>query len=345
MPFIADDALAVQHLERIRETAGEIGRDVTVMEVCGGHTNVIMRYGIRQLLPSNVKLISGPGCPVCVSSQHDIDCMIRLAQEGVPVATYGDMMRVPGSDGSLEGVKAAGGRVFEVYSATEALALAGEQRDLVFFGVGFETTAPMTSYLLEKGVSVYSVHKLVPPALATLVSSNSRIDGFIDPGHVSTIIGTRPYEIIPVPQAIAGFTAERVLRALRILLEMIRDGKKTVVNCYPEAVKEEGNPEAQKLLRKHFRVCDSDWRGLGRIPQSGFEVRDASLDAKVRYADVLEGVPKAKSTGCRCAEVLMGEIEPRECPFYKRSCTPEHPRGACMVSAEGSCAISVRYVR
>jgi len=331
------------HLERIRETAADIGRDITLMEICGGHTNVIMRYGIRDILPKNIRLISGPGCPVCVTSQRDIDCMIELAMSGIPVATYGDMMRVPGSRRSLEDAKAGGGTVYEVYSTTEVVELGKKHPGIVFFGVGFETTAPMTAYLLENGVCAYSAHKLIPPALAALSAGEVKVDGFIDPGHVSTIIGVRPYRAVKVPQVISGFTPERILRGIMLLVGLIRDGKDIVVNGYPEAVKEEGNRKAQRLLDRHFYKADCDWRGLGTIPKSGLEVRDDTLNAKILHKKLLEKVPAPKKSGCRCAEILKGLIEPTQCPLYKKTCTPENPRGACMVSGEGSCAIYHRY--
>jgi hydrogenase expression/formation protein HypD len=313
------------------------------MEICGGHTNVIMKYGIRELLPENIKLISGPGCPVCVSAQQDIDCMIALAHHNIPIATYGDMLHVPGSNHNLEHAKAAYGNVFEVYAVTEVIELQKKHPDLVFFGIGFETTAPMTAFLLQQGVCVYSIHKLVPPALKILATGDVKIDGFIDPGHVSTIIGRQVYEDIPVPQVIAGFTPERILRSLRLLVELISENKARVINGYPEAVQEEGNTKAQTLLNTHFVVSDANWRGLGIIPQSGLEVKDNRLNAKVKYQERLAKVPEPKKTACRCGDVLRGFIEPMQCPLYKKVCTPQSPSGACMVSEEGSCAIAYRY--
>ncbi len=338
-----DRQLIRKHVESIRKTAEQIGRHITIMEICGGHTRTIIRYGIRQMLPGNIRLISGPGCPVCVSSQHDIDCMVEIAGSGVPVATYGDMLRVPGSRQSLEDVKASGGKVFEVYSATEVIELKDKYPDIIFFGIGFETTAPMTAYLLEHGITVYSVHKLVPPAMESLSRGKAGIDGFLDPGHVSAITGPEVYSKIKVPQAIAGFTPERILRALCILLELIRDRRPVVINAYPEAVKDGGNKEAQMMLKKHFLVSDSEWRGLGFLPMSGLEPRNSKLDAKKRYNDLVRNVPAAKKTACRCGDVLKGLIEPVECPLYSKSCTPETPQGACMVSAEGSCAIHYSF--
>ncbi len=331
---------AIAHsLESIREKAASIGRDITLMEVCGGHTNTIMRYGIRDILPKNIRLISGPGCPVCVTPRHDIDCMIALAESGVAVATYGDMLRVPGSSSSLEMARASGQEVFEVYSAEEVLDLKKTYHDIVFFGVGFETTAPMTGFLLKKGVPVYSVHRLIAPALEVLLSGEVKIDGFIDPGHVATITGIGPYEAIRAPQAIAGFSPELILRAIDAIAGLILMGKTGVVNSYPEAVRPGGNPVAQRLLEDVFVISDSAWRGLGTIPASGMEVRDKELDAKYLYRNIFSSVPEPKKTACMCAEVLMGAIEPVGCRLYRNSCTPEDPKGACMVSREGSCAI------
>ncbi|MBN1157099.1 hydrogenase formation protein HypD [Candidatus Woesearchaeota archaeon] len=333
-----------RYIGKIKSDAKKLGRIVTIMEICGGHTNTIMKYGIRDLLPKNIRLISGPGCPVCVTTQFDIDCMIEIAKN-VPVATYGDMMKVPGSNSSLEDAKANGAKIFEVYSAEEVLELKKNNPSVVFFGIGFETTAPMTAFLLKKKICVYSAHKLVPPALTALLDGDVRIDGFIEPGHVSTIIGTKPYHKIKIPQVVAGFTAERILRAVSILVELIAENKDIVINGYPEAVKEEGNTNAQRMLNEYFKVVDSGWRGLGIIPKSGLEVKDGNLNAKIKYKNIIKEVPPPKKTACRCGEVLKGLIEPAECPLYKKACTPEDPKGACMVSAEGSCAIAYKYGR
>lgn len=333
-----------KHLENINSNAKKLKRNITIMEICGGHTNTIMKYGIRELLPKNIKLISGPGCPVCVSSQFDIDCMIELAHKGIPIATYGDMMKVPGSKYSLEDAKAKGGKIFEVYSTTDVLKLKNDYPNILFFGIGFETTAPMTAFLLENKVTVYSVHKLVPPAMNALISDNDiLIDGFIDPGHVSTIIGLSDYEKIKIPQVVSGFYPEQIIRAISILVELILKKENIIINGYPEVVKKEGNLVAQKLLKKHFYVSDSEWRGLGNLPKSGLEVLDDKLNAKIKYKPILSKVGTPLKTGCRCGEILKGLIEPDMCPLYKKACTPSNPVGACMVSDEGSCAIYYRY--
>ncbi len=335
--------LVNNHIRCIRQYALEIKKKVTLMEICGGHTHVIMKYGIRDILPKNVRLISGPGCPVCVSTQRDIDCVVELARNGIPIATYGDMLRVPGSMWSLEAIRGQGGKVFEIYSTPEVVELQKKYHDIVFFGVGFETTAPMTAFLLKKNICVYSAHKLIPPALQALAAGDMHIDGFINPGHVSTIIGVQPYTSIRIPQVIAGFSAEQIMRSIRILLELIRDHKPIVVNGYPEVVLEQGNTQAQILLRQHFTIVDSEWRGLGMIPKSGLEVKNDACNAKIRYNDILGKVKPCTKTQCRCGEILKGLLEPCDCPLYKKVCTPQNPLGACMVSAEGSCSIYYRY--
>ncbi|MEM0467089.1 MAG: hydrogenase formation protein HypD [Candidatus Thermoplasmatota archaeon] len=335
--------LLKNHITHINRYASEIKREVTLMEICGGHTNVIIRYGIRDILPENIRLISGPGCPVCVTTQHDIDCIVECARHGIPIATYGDMLRVPGNKMSLDEIRGKTGMVFEVYSASEVVELQKKYPDIVFFGIGFETTAPMTAFLLDKKICVYSAHKLIPPALKMLASGDLKVDGFINPGHVSTIIGIQPYTKIRIPQVIAGFSAEQILRSIRILLELIRDKKPIVVNGYPEVVRQQGNKNARLLLKKYFTVVDSEWRGLGVIAKSGLEVKNATLNAKHKYYDTIKNVLPSKKTPCRCGDILRGLIEPTECPLYKKQCTPKNPQGACMVSAEGSCAIYYRY--
>jgi len=331
-----NEELAKEHITRIKSLSKGIG-NITIMEICGGHTNVILKYGIRDLLPSNIRLISGPGCPVCVSAQYDIDCIIELANH-VPVATYGDMLRIPGQHKTLEDAP----NVYEVYSATEVLKLRNQYPDIVFFGVGFETTAPMSAYLLSQGVCVYSVHKLVPPAMKSLIIGKVAIDGFINPGHVSTIIGSNAYDM-EIPQAIAGFSPEKVLRALSFLIQMIKNNNNSVVNAYPEAVTAQGNIKAQKLMNTHMQMYDADWRGLGTIPGSGLETKDPKLNAKKLFGQLFKKIKHQPKTECRCGDVLRGLIEPSDCTLFKKSCNPDNPQGACMVSAEGSCAIYYQY--
>ncbi|MBD3202786.1 hydrogenase formation protein HypD [Candidatus Woesearchaeota archaeon] len=331
------------HIRKIKTLSEKINKNITLMEICGGHTTVIMKYGIREILPDNVSLISGPGCPVCVSSQKDIDCVIELAKNNIPVATYGDMLRVPGTRDNLEKIKAESGNVFEVYSTTEVISLKNKYPDIVFFGVGFETTAPMTAYLLKKKICVYSVHKIIPPAMKILISGNVKIDGFINPGHVSTIIGVKEYKEIEFPQVISGFTPEQIIRGVSMLLELISKNENKVVNGYREVVRNKGNEKAKRLLNEMFSVEDSEWRGLGNIADSGLEVADNGLNAKIKYDKIISSVPEPKKTACRCGDVLKGLIEPGDCPLYRKVCTPENPKGACMVSKEGSCAIYYEY--
>lgn len=332
--------------ERLIQQIGEIARgmgDVRIMEVCGGHTNTIMKYGIREILPKNIKLVSGPGCPVCVTAQKDIDNVIELALKGIKIATYGDMINVPGSKMSLKDAQELGADVKTIYSVSQI----ANEKDRIFFAVGFETTTPMTAALLEKGIKVYCAHKIIPPAMR-LLTKEMKIDGFIDPGHVSTIIGSEIWEEleIPAPQVISGFKPEGLLKATYELLKLIKEKRNDVLNEYPEVVFPGGNPAAKKLIDKHLKVVDNEWRGMGTIPNSGLAPRDETLDAKIIFKDLLKEVKSSEETGCRCGEVVRGSIEPKQCKFFGKECTPENPKGACMVSeSEGACAIAYKYGR
>lgn len=348
-------------IELIRKMALKIGRNVNLMEVCGTHTQAVARHGIRSLMPKNVKLTTGPGCPVCVTAQEDIDAIVSLALAGVPVATYGDMMRVPGYFGSLDGARERGAEVFAVYSTEDALDLRKKYPDLVFFGLGFETTAPMTAYAVKKGLTVYSTHKLFLPAMEALLKIGElKIDGYICPGHVSTIIGVKPYEVMKVPQVITGFTAEDILVGVYMLLKQIKENRVEVENEYLRSVRTEGNPKAYGEIFKVFGVADcpeasrggsygeSNWRGFGIIPKSGLEIKSKykKFDAKIKYKNILSKVDFSQSrkpTGCKCGEVIRGLKEPRQCPLFKKICTPENPVGPCMVSQEGACNVEYRY--
>ena len=319
----------------------ENGRMITLMEVCGGHTNTVMKYGIRDLLPSNVRLISGPGCPVCVTAQEDIDAMIALARSGVPVATYGDMMDVPGTNGSLAQARARGADVRMIFTADEMLR--SENKGRVFFGIGFETTMPMTAYLLEQGVMVYSTHKVILPPMRLLVQ-DSLVDGFIDPGHVSCIIGAEVWTCLSVPQVISGFQPGQVVRAVYKLLDLILKGDSSVINDYDEVVKPGGNLKAKALIAKNMKTVDAKWRGLGVISASGMDPLEDRLNAKMQYAERLKAIRSVENTVCRCGEILQGKCEPVDCPVFGTACTPEHPVGACMVSeTEGACGIAYRF--
>jgi len=329
-----------EYVEKIKTLARDMG-DVKIMEVCGGHTNTIMRYGIRDILPPNIKLISGPGCPVCVTSQYDIDCAIELALSGVKLATYGDMINVPGTKTNLLDARARGADVKVIYSADQIIG----EKDRVFFAVGFETTTPMTATLLKNNIPVFCAHKLIPPAMKILVKEMN-IQGFIDPGHVSTIIGSDIWgELdIPVPQVISGFKPEALVRATCILLELIKNKEVKVVNDYPEVVFSKGNVLAKKLIEETMRPVDAEWRGMGVIPGSGLAPRNEALDARILYKDLFKNIVSRENSQCRCGEIVRGMIEPRECPLFGTACTPENPQGACMVSeSEGACAIAYKY--
>ncbi len=338
-------------IQRIKEEAIKIDRNVNLMEVCGTHTQAVARYGIKELMPRNVKLTTGPGCPVCVTAEEDIDAIVSLALAGVPVATYGDMMRVPGYYGSLDQAREKGAKVFDVYSTEDALELKKKYPDLVFFGLGFETTAPMTASAIKKGLTVYSTHKLFLPAMKALLNIGElKIDGYIAPGHVSTIIGIEPYKSMKVPQVITGFTAEDVLVGIYMLLKQISENRAEVENEYLRSVKKEGNPEALKEIFEVFNIGDGNWRGLGIIPKSGLEIKNKykKFNAKIKYKNIINKskVKSQKSKvglGCKCGEIIRGLKEPYQCPMFKKVCTPDNPVGPCMVSVEGACNVEYRY--
>jgi len=354
-----DPAAARVLLEHI--TALAQGRRLKFMEVCGGHTHAIYRHGIEQMLPEGVELVHGPGCPVCVIPMGRVDDAIAVARRsGVMFTAFGDMMRVPGGNGTLLQAKAAGADVRVVYSPLDALALARDhpERHVVFFAVGFETTAPSTALTLlrarELGVENFSVFcnhvTIVPPIKAILDSPDLRLDGFIGPGHVSTVIGQRPYRFVPgrygKPLVTAGFEPLDVLTAVAMLLEQLRDGRCEVENQYTRAVREDGNPRALQViadvfeLRPHF-----EWRGLGFIAQSALRLRPefAPWDAEIRFE--VPGVRVADPKACQCGEVLKGVIRPWECKVFGTACTPESPIGTCMVSSEGACAAYYNFGR
>ena len=336
-------------IERIGGLAEGIGRDINLMEVCGTHTQAVARAGIRALMPTNVHLITGPGCPVCVTAQEDVDAIVSLALAGVPIATYGDMLRVPGHLGSLDEAREKGAKVFSVYSVEDALRILEECPDLVFFGLGFETTAPMTAYAIKKGLTVYSTHKLFVPAMKALLNIGElKIDGFISPGHVSTIIGVGPYEGMGVPQVITGFAPDDILVGIYMLLKQIKEGRADVENEYTRSVRKEGNPTAYGAIFEVFEVADGNWRGFGVIPKSGLEIKRkfGKYDAKTKHKDILDKMDFSKSrrpTPCKCGEIIRGLKEPKDCPVFGKVCRPENPIGPCMVSVEGACNVAYRY--
>ncbi len=343
-------------LERIAELAGD--RTVNLMEVCGTHTVSIGRYGFRSILPAGLKLLSGPGCPVCVTANRDIDRAVALARvPGAIVTTFGDMIRVPGSTSSLAQEKAAGRDVRVVYSPLDAVELAEREpgREVIFMGVGFETTAPLiAAAILEadaRGLSnffVFCVHKLTPAALRAIAQDpETAIDGFILPGHVSTIIGLAPYRFLAeefgIPGVVCGFEPVDILAGVERLVELVRTGTAAIENAYPRGVADEGNPVARSLIDQVFEVADASWRGLGELPSSGLKIRSefSRFDAERRFDTEVE--PTREHAGCRCGDVLRGVIAPPACPLFDRVCTPENPVGPCMVSSEGSCAAYWRF--
>ena len=353
-----DPVLAKRLLDRIAATAERVGTPVTIMEVCGSHTQAIGRYGIRRLLPPEIRLISGPGCPVCVTSASDVDKALWLAgREGLVFTTFGDMMRVPGTEGaSLQRLRASGADVRVVSSAMDCMALAQkeEKREVVFMGIGFETTAPTIAAMVQtsrkRGIhnlSVFSVHKVVPPALRLLVADlEINLDGFLCPGHVSIILGSAAYAFLPEAgkaAIIAGFEPVDIIEGVLLLLEQLERGKPEVVIQYSRVVRPEGNHRAMAVMADVFMTGDAEWRGLGTIPGSGlfFRPEYEDFDAEKRF-----NVPEIHgedNPGCSCGTVLRGLMDPEECPLFRAVCTPANPVGPCMVSSEGSCAAHYRY--
>lgn len=337
------------------------GRRVKLMEVCGGHTHAIYKHGLQDLLPSNVELVHGPGCPVCVIPMGRLDDAIAIAKTpGVIFATYGDMMRVPSSTGSLLDAKADGADVRFIYSPLDALTLARKNpdRQVVFFAVGFETTAPSTAATLlrarDEGLSNFSVfcnHVTIIPAIkAILDSPGMELDGFIGPGHVSTIIGAGPFEFIPrdyhLPLVVSGFEPADILQSVVMILRQLRTGPVTVENQYARVVRAGGNRRALEMLAETMQLRPFfEWRGLGFISQSALALRPefAAFDAEVRFE--VPNVRVADPKACQCGEVLKGVIKPWQCKVFGTACTPETPIGSCMVSPEGACAAYYNYGR
>jgi len=333
-------------------------RPVRLMEVCGTHTTSLFRNGIRSMLPDSITLLSGPGCPVCVTAQEEIDAFIALSRgQEVIITTFGDLMRVPGTHSSLQKERAEGQDIRMVYSTSDAIEIAknNPNKKVVFLGVGFETTAPTIASAIisakDLGLNnffVFSAHKLVPPALIALLELEKiEVDGFMLPGHVSVVIGSKAYlplvEKYQIPCAIAGFEPADMLQAIFTLVKQIEDGAARVENVYPRAVSFSGNERAQKIIRDVFETVDVRWRGLGIIPQSGLKIREefSALDAQRVFRIDLPEAEDPK--GCACGEILTGIKSPPECPLYKKICTPADPVGPCMVSSEGTCAAYFRY--
>jgi hydrogenase expression/formation protein HypD len=352
-----DPALARRLFDEI---AAATTRPWAIMEVCGGQTHSIIRHGIDQLLPADIELIHGPGCPVCVTPLEMIDRALAIAaRPDVVFCSFGDMLRVPGSHDDLFTVKARGGDVRIVYSPLDALSIAEAEptKQVVFFGVGFETTAPANAMAVHqayvRGITNFSMlvsHVLVPPAIEALMTSPTcRVNGFLAAGHVCTVMGTRQYDPLAerfgVPIVVTGFEPLDVLDGIRRCVVQLEQGRAQVENGYPRAVQEHGNPAARAMLDEVFEVCDRQWRGIGLIASSGWRLteRYSDLDAECRFdvgaIDVVEPV------ACRAGEVLQGLIKPDECECFGTSCTPRTPMGATMVSSEGACAAYYQYRR
>ncbi len=332
---------------------GYDGRKLRIMEVCGTHTHEIFRLGIRKLLPESIELISGPGCPVCVTPVGFIDeaCCLAL-EKGCVICTFGDLIRVPGTEMSLAGARAQGAQIKTVYSPLDAVELAKKEPDkqVVFLAVGFETTTPSACLAVEKAkaagldnFSILCANKTMPNAYQALKDS---ADAFLFPGHVNAITGNAACRELckqGVSGVVAGFTAKELLTALAVTVTLLQKGEPFFVNCYPRVVKDEGSPAAQRLMEKVMQPCDSEWRGLGMIKMSGMTLRDeyADFDARKKYSlPEMKGKP---NPACRCGDVLQGKCKPSDCKVFGKVCTPQHPVGACMVSGEGACSAYYQY--
>jgi hydrogenase expression/formation protein HypD len=356
LPDFADGELAKRLMERITEMAPSSGT-LNIMEVCGTHTMEIARIGLRDMLPPTIRLLSGPGCPVCVTPAEIIDAASECALvHGATVLTFGDMIRVPGSRESLQQVKARGGRVDVVSSPLQAVkkAAGNMEQQFVFIAVGFETTIPAVALAVKKAaaeslknLTFLVSHRLVPPALNLLANDpDLMLQGLIAPGHVSAVLGESAYAVLKesgIPAVIAGFEPLDLLGALLVLLEMFSDGTCEVRNMYPHVVRPHGNPRAVALMNEVFEPIEAHWRGIGTLPDSGLTLREPFIgyDTARRYNLTLQR--SGTDSGCLCGEVLRGHITPDECPLFGRTCSPEKPVGACMVSSEGSCAAYFKY--
>ena len=331
---------------------------VRFMEFCGGHTVTIFRYGIRQVLPETIEMVSGPGCPVCVTANADLDKAIALSRTpDVIITTFGDMIKVPGSHFSLQQVKADGADVRVVYSTMDALKIAEENPDksVIFLGIGFETTAPtIAASILQaeargiKNYYVLSMHKLCPPVIRALLDSGEvKLHGLICPGHVSAIIGSHPWEFIAreygIPCVVSGFEPLDILQCVDMLVAQVENGESKVEIAYRRGVRPEGNQQALKLMEQIFEPCSTQWRGIGEVPDSGLRLRKEyqSFDAELAF-DIDPG-PPYEPNGCICGDILRGVKTPADCKLFGKACTPEYPVGPCMVSSEGSCSAYYLY--
>jgi hydrogenase expression/formation protein HypD len=347
--------LAQNIASKIKAVTPKAGK-TKICHVCGTHEWTITHFGLRSLLPDNVEVIAGPGCPVCIVPAAEIDEAVQLAKKGVVVTCFGDVLRVPGSQGSLLEAKAAGADVRIVYAVSDAVEMAKRDlsREFAFFAVGFETTAPSTAVEAlgnpPKNLSFLVSHRLIPPAMELLLGfSDLQINGFIAPGHVSAIIGTKPYEPFPrehhMPTVVAGFEPLDVLMAVYMIVKQQSEGAARLENEYPRVVKPEGNPKALALLKEAFKVTSGNWRGIGSLANSALQLQEslADFDARLKH-DVHFDQGKDIITGCQCHKVIIGKIKPDQCPMFLKACTPEKPVGACMVSSEGTCRVWAKNV-
>jgi hydrogenase expression/formation protein HypD len=331
-------------------------RIIKICHVCGTHEWTISHFGLRSLLPTNIEVIAGPGCPVCILPASEVDAAIQMAKKGIAITCFGDVLRVPGSHGSLLDAKADGADVRVVYSTSDAVKMSQEEhkKEFVFFAVGFETTAPSTAIEVQRkateNLSFLVSHRIVPPAMELLAQMpDLELAGFIAPGHVSTIIGVEPYAVFPekygLPTVVAGFEPLDLLFAVYMIVKQIREGKHRLENEYSRGVRWEGNVKAQQLISTAFDVVDGKWRGLGVIPKSTLALKqtyinyDAINRHKIKLKDGIDSQP-----GCRCHLVVVGKIKPEECPLFLKACTPQNPVGACMVSMEGTCRVWAKTV-
>jgi hydrogenase expression/formation protein HypD len=353
-----DPELARLQLQAIRQTVANFKGTMTFMEVCGTHTMAIYQHGVRSLLPGQIRLISGPGCPVCVTPVGFVDQAVAFARRSdTIIATFGDMVRVPGSSSSLLREQAHGATIKIVYSPLDAVALAANnpERDIVFLGVGFETTAPTVAGAIltaaEQNLDNFYVlcsHKTMPGPMAALAGDPElQVDGYLCPAHVSAIIGANAYQPLvdayQVPCVVTGFEPLDVLQGILMLARQVVNGRACVETQYRRVVKPEGNHRAQQLLDQVFEVCDARWRGIGEIPDSGLQLRPEfdRFNAATQLPVSVE--PAVEHKGCLCGEILKGKVQPMDCPLFRTVCTPEDPVGACMVSSEGTCAAEYKY--
>ena len=342
--------------EKLLEKINELSTPVKIMHVCGSHEHTIMENGIRSLLPEEVEIIAGPGCPVCVVPSREIDEALELIDRGVTITTFGDMLRVPGSERSLADAKAEGGDVRVVYGINRAIEIAQkEDNDVAFISAGFETTAPTTAAELlattHENFSVLSCHRLIPPAIDFLINSGeTSLNALIQPGHVCTIIGTKPFEYFStdfgIPQVVAGFNPLDILMSVYMILRQIHNETPKIENEYKRAVRDEGNVIAQDMIEQVFDVTSREWRGFPKIPNSILEIKDefSEFNAREKYDIEVKDVTEAPK-GCICGPILRGLARPEDCKLFRKACNPLHPIGACMVSKEGTCNIAHRYSR